>query len=142
MAQELAAIVASRCRPGSIVSARSVPMPSATRPAPLLHRATMGSHATATLPIAGRSKGLRPLSNGADMDALAKNCRTGAEMIQKFYAANIKDSLDASSIIVMRPSGRENFWAIRPFDMRSDRHEAPAVLSSAPPAGAPAWLGP
>lgn len=34
---------------------------------------------------------------------LAKNCRTSVEMIQKFYAAHIKDLLDASAINVMRP---------------------------------------
>ena len=43
------------------------------------------------------------LIEGADIYALAKNCRTSVEMIQKFYAAHIKDLLDASSINVMRP---------------------------------------
>jgi integrase len=43
------------------------------------------------------------LIEGADIYALAKNCRTSVEMIQKFYAAHIKDLLDASAINVMRP---------------------------------------
>ncbi|WP_247295718.1 hypothetical protein [Bradyrhizobium sp. 87] len=43
------------------------------------------------------------LIEGADIYALAKNRRTSADMIQKFYAAHIKDLLDASAINVMRP---------------------------------------
>jgi integrase len=43
------------------------------------------------------------LIEGADIYPLAKNCRTSVEMIQKFYAAHIKDLLDASAINVMRP---------------------------------------
>ena len=43
------------------------------------------------------------LIEGADIYALAKNCRTSVEMIQKFYAAHIKDLLDASAINRMRP---------------------------------------
>ena len=39
---------------------------------------------------------------GADIYALAKNCRTSVEMIQKFYAAHIKDLLDASAINIRR----------------------------------------
>jgi integrase len=46
------------------------------------------------------------LMEGADIYALAKNCRTSVEMIQKFYAAHIKDLLDAASINVMRPKRR------------------------------------
>lgn len=43
------------------------------------------------------------LIEGADIYALAKNCRTSVEMIQKFYAAHIKDLLDAAAINTMRP---------------------------------------
>jgi hypothetical protein len=32
-----------------------------------------------------------------------KNCRTSVEMIEKYYAAHIKTSLDAAAINVMRP---------------------------------------
>jgi integrase len=43
------------------------------------------------------------LTEGADIYQIAKNCRTSVEMIQKFYAAHIKNTLDASAINVMRP---------------------------------------
>src|SRR5690606_30761817 len=36
------------------------------------------------------------LMEGADVYAIAKNCRTSVEMIEKFYAAHIKTTLDAS----------------------------------------------
>jgi integrase len=43
------------------------------------------------------------LMEGADIYQIAKNCRTSVEMIEKFYAAHIKNRLDAASINVMRP---------------------------------------
>ncbi len=46
--------------------------------------------------------GLR-LMEGADTYQIAKNCRTSVEMIEKYYAAHIKTSLDAAAINVMRP---------------------------------------
>jgi hypothetical protein len=42
---------------------------------------------------------------GADIYQIAKNCRTSVEMIEKFYAAHIKNTLYASAINVMRPKG-------------------------------------
>jgi len=45
------------------------------------------------------------LMEGADIYQIAKNCRTSVEMIEKFYAAHIKNTLDASAINVMRPKG-------------------------------------
>jgi integrase len=42
------------------------------------------------------------LMEGADIYQIAKNCRTSVEMIQKYYAAHIKTSLDASAINVRR----------------------------------------
>ena len=42
------------------------------------------------------------LMEGADIYQIAKNCRTSVEMIDKFYAAHIKNTLDAASINVMR----------------------------------------
>jgi hypothetical protein len=39
---------------------------------------------------------------GADIYQIAKNCRTSVEMIEKYYAAHIKTSLDAVAINVMR----------------------------------------
>jgi hypothetical protein len=34
---------------------------------------------------------------------IAKNHRTSVEMIEKFYAAHVKNTLDAAAINVMRP---------------------------------------
>lgn len=42
------------------------------------------------------------LMEGADIYQIAKNCRTSVEMIEKFYAAHIKTSLDASAINVRK----------------------------------------
>jgi hypothetical protein len=42
------------------------------------------------------------LMEGADIYQVAKNCRTSVEMIEKFYAAHIKNTLDAAAINVMR----------------------------------------
>jgi integrase len=39
---------------------------------------------------------------GADIYQIAENCRTSVEMIEKYYAAHIKTSLDAAAINVMR----------------------------------------
>jgi len=43
------------------------------------------------------------LMEGADVYAIAKNCRTSVEMIEKFYAAHIKTTLDASIINARKP---------------------------------------
>jgi len=42
------------------------------------------------------------LMEGADIYQIAKNCRTSVEMIEKYYAAHIKNLLDASTINVRR----------------------------------------
>ena len=42
------------------------------------------------------------LMEGADIYQVAKNCRTSVEMIEKYYAAHIKTSLDAAAINVRR----------------------------------------
>jgi hypothetical protein len=39
---------------------------------------------------------------GADIYAIAKNCRTSVEMIEKFYAAHIKNMIDAAAVNVRR----------------------------------------
>jgi hypothetical protein len=44
---------------------------------------------------------------GADIYQIAKNCRTSVEMIEKYYAAHIKTSLDAAAINVMRPKRKK-----------------------------------
>ena len=43
------------------------------------------------------------LMEGADIYQIAKNCRTSVEMIEKFYAAHIKNTLDAAATNVRRP---------------------------------------
>ena len=43
------------------------------------------------------------LMEGADIYQIAKNCRTSVEMIEKYYAAHIKTSLDAAAINVRKP---------------------------------------
>jgi integrase len=49
------------------------------------------------------------LMEGADIYQIAKNCRTSVEMIEKYYAAHLKTTLDASAINVRRPKvGRES----------------------------------
>ena len=48
------------------------------------------------------------LMEGADVYAIAKNCRTSVEMIEKFYAAHIKTTLDASVINARKPKQRAN----------------------------------
>jgi integrase len=46
------------------------------------------------------------LMNGADIYQIAKNCRTSVEMIEKYYAAHLKTTLDAASINVRRQAPR------------------------------------
>jgi len=43
------------------------------------------------------------LMEGANIHQIANNCRTSVQMIEQFYAAHIKDRLDAAAINVMRP---------------------------------------
>jgi integrase len=42
------------------------------------------------------------LMEGADIYAVAKNCRTSVEMIEKFYAAHLKDTIDAAAVNVRK----------------------------------------
>jgi len=42
------------------------------------------------------------LMEGADIYQIAKNCRTSVEMIEKFYAAHIKNIIDAAAVNVRR----------------------------------------
>jgi hypothetical protein len=62
------------------------------------------------------------LMEGADIYQIAKNCRTSVEMIEKFYASHIKNTLDAASINVRRPKPpRRGEQQGRPTD--DDAHE-------------------
>jgi hypothetical protein len=64
------------------------------------------------------------LMEGADIYQIAKNCRTSVEMIEKFYAAHIKNTLDAASINIRRPkpAPRKDQKA-RQQDRAEDDHE-------------------
>lgn len=42
------------------------------------------------------------LMEGADIYQVAKNCRTSVEMIEKYYASHIANTLDASAINVRK----------------------------------------
>jgi integrase len=53
------------------------------------------------------------LMEGADIYQIAKNCRTSVEMIEKYYAAHIKTSLDAAAINVMRPKRKKQPKEVR-----------------------------
>lgn len=48
------------------------------------------------------------LMEGADIYQIAKNCRTSVEMIERFYARHIKNTLDAAAINVRKPKPRKN----------------------------------
>lgn len=47
------------------------------------------------------------LMEGADIYQIAKNCRTSVEMIENYYAAHIKTSLDAAAINIRRKKKRK-----------------------------------
>jgi hypothetical protein len=42
------------------------------------------------------------LIEGADIYQVAKNCRTSVEMIEKHYAAHIKDTIDTAAVNVRK----------------------------------------
>jgi integrase len=48
------------------------------------------------------------LMEGADVYQIAKNCRTSVEMIEKFYASHIKNTLDAAAINVRKAKPAAN----------------------------------
>ena len=48
------------------------------------------------------------LMEGADIYQIAKNCRTSVEMIEKYYASHLKNSLDAAAINIRRKKTRKN----------------------------------
>jgi integrase len=47
------------------------------------------------------------LLEGADIYQIAKNCRTSVEMIEKYYASHLKNTLDAAAINVMRKKAKK-----------------------------------
>jgi integrase len=78
------------------------------------------------------------LTEGADIYQIAKNCRTSVEMIQRFYAAHIMNSLDAAAINVMRPTPRQRR---KPADLaagedRRPQAAQPIILPESPESSA------
>jgi integrase len=47
------------------------------------------------------------LMEGADIYQIAKNCRTSVEMIEKYYASHLKNTLDAAAINIRRPKTKK-----------------------------------
>ena len=47
------------------------------------------------------------LMEGADIYQIAKNFRTSVEMIEKYYASHLKNSLDAAAINIRRPKTKK-----------------------------------
>ena len=69
----------------------------------------MGSLPWPPVPAHDRRAGLlrhRRLLEGADIYQIAKNCRTSVEMIEKHYAAHLKDKIDTSLINVRKEKRR------------------------------------
>lgn len=63
------------------------------------------------------------LMEGADVYQIANNCRTSVQMIEQFYAAHIKDRLDAAAINVQRPTvARKASRAPRPLGAEGEVH--------------------
>lgn len=56
------------------------------------------------------------LMEGADIYQIAKNCRTSVEMIERYYAAHLKTTLDAAAINVRKP--RPSYRRRRPRKAR------------------------
>lgn len=54
------------------------------------------------------------LLEGADIYQIAKNCRTSVEMIEKHYAAHLKDRLNAAAINVRKPRSSKRLDTANP----------------------------
>jgi integrase len=66
------------------------------------------------------------LLEGADIYQIAKNCRTSVEMIEKYYAAHIKTSIDIAAINVRRERPRPAKEQPRPSRRRiAEQNVAP-----------------
>ena len=62
------------------------------------------------------------LMEGANIHQVANNCRTSVQMIEQFYAAHIKDRLDAAAINVQRPKAARK--ASKPQKIKNDQPDA------------------
>jgi integrase len=78
------------------------------------------------------------LMEGADIYQIAKNCRTSVEMIEKFYAAHLKTTLDATAINVRKQRSGRDAQSIEDIATRLARLEHKAANAPAlPPAKIP-----
>ncbi|WP_208113577.1 hypothetical protein [Tahibacter aquaticus] len=59
---------------------------------------------------------------GADIYQIAKKCRAGVEMIEKHYAAYIKNTLDAAAINVRKPKPASKAAANKAIKRRNAWH--------------------
>jgi integrase len=66
------------------------------------------------------------LMEGADIYQIAKNCRTSVEMIEKFYAAHIKNMIDAAAVNVRRAAN------VAPKDRPNGRTQKGAANAKRP----------
>lgn len=64
------------------------------------------------------------LMEGADIYQVAKNCRTSVEMIERYYASHIKNTLDAAAINVRKPKPPAK--GIRPLPSANDGKDGSA----------------
>lgn len=64
------------------------------------------------------------LMEGADIYQIAKNCRTSVEMIEKYYAAHLKTTLDAAAINVRKSRAHKEGQAIENVADRLARRDA------------------
>jgi len=71
------------------------------------------------------------LMEGADIYQIAKNCRTSVEMIEKHYAAHIKNTLDAAAINVMRAKGGRSGKVTEPAPTKKSKGNGHAPKSIA-----------
>lgn len=67
------------------------------------------------------------LLEGADIYQIAKNCRTSVEMIEKHYAAHLKDMIDTSLINVRKSKQAPKVLGVR----KMNRGEANQIVSEA-----------
>jgi len=75
------------------------------------------------------------LMEGADIYQVAKNCRTSVEMIERFYAAHIKNTLDAAAINVRRASPVKKKKPVRPSFPKGKSRRSSRKPTSTPEAG-------
>ena len=70
------------------------------------------------------------LMEGADIYQIAKNCRTSVEMIEKYYASHIQNSLDAAAINVWKSRKREEEEGEEPSENRGRKKKPKAQAKS------------